>query len=391
MKSYFFLKNKSMKILTALTVIAASALLMSYCSNGKTVNNKSIDMGLKSETIVTGLNMPWAMAFLPDGRMLVTERTGKLRIVKDGILDPQEVSGIPKVFFRGQGGLLDVVPHPNYKDNGWIYFSYASPKKDGEMGDDGGANTALMRAKLDGHTLTNVEHLYKASPNVKGGVHFGGKILFDSNGYVFLSLGERGQQNNAQVLSKAQGKMVRLHDDGKIPTDNPFTNTKDALPEIWSYGHRNPQGLVMHPTNGTIWAHEHGPQGGDELNIVQKGKNYGWPVITYGIGYDNSIISDKTVSPGMEQPVTYWKPSIAPCGMTFVNSDKFKNWNGDLLVGSLKFGNVEHLVMKNNKVVKKEVILEKIGRVRDVKQGPDGYIYVVVESSGSIVKVSPQS
>lgn len=346
---------------------------------------------LKTETIVTGLNMPWSMAFLPDGRALVTERTGKLRIVKGGELDPKEIAGVPKVYFRGQGGLLDVVLHPNYKENGWIYISYSSPQKEGESGEDGGANTALMRAKLEGYQLTNIEQLYKASPNVKGGVHFGGKILFDKKGYVFLTLGERGQKENAQNLGKAQGKVVRLHEDGKIPTDNPFVKTKGALPEIWSYGHRNPQGLVMHPKSGTIWEHEHGPQGGDELNVVEKGKNYGWPLITYGIDYDNSIISDKTEAPGMEQPVIYWKPSIAPCGMTFVTSPKFKDWNGDLLVGSLKFQNIEHLVVKDNKVVKKEIIFDKIGRVRDLKEGPDGNIYVVIESNGSIVKISPKS
>lgn len=385
-----FLKNKFARLLLASTTLVASGLLMSHCN----VSPNSTDLtekNLKSETIVTGLTMPWAMDFLPDGRVLVTERGGKLRIVKGGALDPQEIAGIPKVYYRGQGGLLDVVLHPNYKENGWIYISYSSPKKEGEAGDDNGANTALMRAKLDGHQLTNIEHLYKASPNVRGGVHFGGKILFDKKGYVFLSLGERGQKENSQNLGKAQGKMVRLHEDGKIPTDNPFVKTKDALPEIWSYGHRNPQGLVMHPTNGTIWAHEHGPQGGDELNIVQKGKNYGWPLITYGIDYDGSVISDKTEAPGLEQPITYWKPSIAPCGMTFVSSPKFKDWNGDLLVGSLKFQNLEHLVIKDNKVVKKEIIFDKIGRVRDVKQGPDGNIYVVVESSGSIVKISPKS
>ncbi|WP_199120176.1 PQQ-dependent sugar dehydrogenase [Pedobacter sp. ASV28] len=390
MKHHFLLNWKPLRLFLTLAIAVASGLLMSHC-NISTSPTDSTEKELKSETIVTGLNMPWAMAFLPDGRVLVTERGGKLRLVKGGQLDPQEITGIPKVYYRGQGGLLDVVLHPNYKENGWIYMSYSSPKKDGETGDDNGANTALMRAKLEGHTLTNIEHLYKASPNVKAGVHFGGRILFDKKGYVFLSLGERGQKENAQNLGKAQGKIVRLHEDGRIPTDNPFVKTKDALPEIWSYGHRNPQGLVMHPTTGVIWEHEHGPQGGDELNVIEKGKNYGWPLITYGIDYDNSIISDKTEAPGMEQPVIHWTPSIAPCGMTFVDSPKFKDWNGDLLVGSLKFMNLEHLTVKGNKVVKKEVIFDKIGRVRDIKQGPDGNIYVVVESTGSIVKISPKA
>ena len=249
----------------------------------------------------------------------------------------------------------------------------------------------MLRAKLKDHALTDVQILFKALPNVKSNPHFGGRIIFDNKGYVFLSLGERGQMEKAQDLSKDQGKIIRLHEDGKVPADNPFVKTEGAKPEIWSYGHRNPQGLVINPTTGVIWEHEHGPQGGDELNIVEKGKNYGWPLITYGIDYDNSIISKDTAKTGLEQPVLYWKPSIAPCGMAFITSEKFKDWKGDLLVGSLKFNYLQHLVIKDNKVVKKEIIFEKIGRVRDVRQGPDGNIYVVVEDSGSILKISPKA
>ncbi len=378
-----FLKRKSLRLLFIAFCTSAAAALMSFDDK---VDEK---IKLKVETFVDGLNMPWAMAFLPNGDVLVTERPGKLRIVKKGKLDPKEITGIPKVLYRGQGGLLDVALHPNYKENGWIYISYSSPKADNEAGDAGSANTALMRAKLKGYALVDIQHLYKAMPNVRANVHYGGRIIFDKKGYVFLSLGERGQQANAQELSKAQGKVVRLHDDGRLPQDNPFVKTKNALPEIWTYGHRNPQGLVMHPSTGVIWEHEHGPQGGDELNVIEKGKNYGWPLITYGIGYDNSVISDKTTSPGLEQPVMHWTPSIAPCGMTFVTSDKFKAWKGDLLVGSLKFTQLQHLKIKGNKVIKKQVILEKLGRVRDVRQGPDGYIYLVEESNGSIKKISP--
>ena len=352
-------------------------------------NNSKIEFNV--ETVVTGLTMPWATAFLPNGDMLVTERAGKLRLVKDGKLDPVEITGLPKVFYRGQGGLLDVVLHPDYAKNGWIYLSYSSPKAEGEEGDDAGANTALMRAKLKDHALTDVQVIFKALPNVKSTPHFGGRIVFDKKGYVFLSLGERGKQAASQELSKDQGKVVRLHEDGKIPTDNPFVNTPGAKPEIWSYGHRNPQGMVMNYSTGVLWEHEHGPQGGDELNIVEKGKNYGWPLITYGIGYDNSIISKDTAMVGLEQPVIYWKPSIAPCGMDFITSDKYKGWKGDLLVGSLKFNYLQHLVMKGNKVLRREIILEKIGRVRDIRQGPDGYIYVVLENSGSIVRILPKS
>lgn len=374
-------------------LIASAPLLMSYreATENPVITKGLKESDLKVETVVTGLDMPWATAFLPDGRLLVTERTGKLRLVKDGKIDPKEITGLPELLYKGQGGLLDVVLHPDYAKNGWIYISYSSPKAAGEPGDDGGANTAMLRAKLKDHALTDVQILFKALPNVKSSPHFGGRIIFDNKGYVFLSLGERGQMEKAQDLSKDQGKIIRLHEDGKIPADNPFVKTDGAKPEIWSYGHRNPQGLVINPTTGVIWEHEHGPQGGDELNIIEKGKNYGWPLITYGIDYDDSIISKDTARTGLEQPVLYWKPSIAPCGMAFVTSDKFKDWKGDLLVGSLKFNYLQHLVIKNNKVVKKEIIFEKIGRVRDIRQGPDGNIYVVVENSGSILKISPKA
>jgi glucose/arabinose dehydrogenase len=368
--------RKSLPLALGGILLSASLALMSNSgiTEDKNSPKKITEADLKVDTVASGLKMPWATAFLPTGELLVTERGGKLRLVKNGVLDPKEISGVPEVFYKGQGGLLDVALHPDYKTNGWIYISYSSPKKEGEEGDDGGANTA-----------------FKAIPNVKGNVHFGGRIVFDKKGYVFLSLGERGQKENSQDLSRDQGKVVRLHEDGKIPADNPFVKTKGARPEIWSYGHRNPQGMVIHPTTGAIWEHEHGPQGGDELNIVQKGKNYGWPLITFGIDYDNSIISKDTARAGLEQPVIYWKPSIAPCGMTFVNSPKFKEWNGDLIVGSLKFMQLQHLVVKGNKVTSREVLFQGIGRVRDVRQGPDGNLYVVLESSGKIVKISPKS
>jgi glucose/arabinose dehydrogenase len=385
--------RKSLPLALGGILLSASLALMSNSgiTEDKNSPKKITEADLKVDTVASGLKMPWATAFLPTGELLVTERGGKLRLVKNGVLDPKEISGVPEVFYKGQGGLLDVALHPDYKTNGWIYISYSSPKKEGEEGDDGGANTALIRARLKDHALTDIQHLFKAIPNVKGNVHFGGRIVFDKKGYVFLSLGERGQKENSQDLSRDQGKVVRLHEDGKIPADNPFVKTKGARPEIWSYGHRNPQGMVIHPTTGAIWEHEHGPQGGDELNIVQKGKNYGWPLITFGIDYDNSIISKDTARAGLEQPVIYWKPSIAPCGMTFVNSPKFKEWNGDLIVGSLKFMQLQHLVVKGNKVTSREVLFQGIGRVRDVRQGPDGNLYVVLESSGKIVKISPKS
>ncbi|MEE1885375.1 PQQ-dependent sugar dehydrogenase [Pedobacter flavus] len=373
-----------------ITPLVVGLTLIYFLVDKKPTNVNTQNSTWTQTTVVSGLDMPWSMALLPDGRMLVTERTGKLRIVKDGKIDPQEIAGVPKVLYRGQGGLLEVALHPDYKNNGWIYISYSSPKAEGEPGEDGGANTALMRAKLNGHTLTNIEHLYKALPNVRATVHFGGKIIFDKKGYLYLSLGERGRKEDAQNLEKAQGKVVRLHDNGKIPTDNPFVNTPEAKKEIWSYGHRNPQGLAIHPTTQVIWEHEHGPQGGDELNIVEKGKNYGWPLITYGIDYNGSIISKDTAREGLEQPVIHWTPSIAPSGMAIINSNLFKEFNGDIIVGSLKFNHLQHLKLEGNKVVKKDIIFENIGRVRDVRQANDGYIYVVVENTGSIIKISPK-
>lgn len=387
--------KQSRPIKSNLIIVAASAILLIstvlLLSSKKVTKRNSNKIDFKVETVVTGLNMPWATAFLPNGDMLVTERIGKLRLVKNGILDPIEITGLPKILYRGQGGLLDVVLHPDYAKNGWIYLSYSSPKAEGEEGADNGANTALMRAKLKDHALTDVEVIFKALPNVKSTPHFGGRIVFDKKGYVFLSLGERGQKEASQELNKDQGKIVRLHDDGKIPIDNPFVNTSGAKPEIWSYGHRNPQGLVMNHLTGVLWEHEHGPQGGDELNIVEKGKNYGWPLVTFGIDYDNSIISKDTIRAGLEPPVIYWKPSIAPCGMDFITSDKYKGWKGDLLVGSLKFNYLQHLVVRGNKVLSREIILEKIGRVRDIRQAPDGFIYVVLEDSGKIVRITPKS
>lgn len=342
----------------------------------------------KQEVVVEGLKMPWAVAFLSDTEWLVTERlAGELRLIQNGKLHPDPIGGLPEIWTRGQGGLLDVVAHPRYKENGWIYLSYASPKKDGEQGD--GANTEFIRAKLKNHELTDIQVLFKAVPNRTGNPHFGGRIVFDGKGHVFLSVGERGEMDKSQDLKTHQGRIIRLTEDGKVPKDNPFVGRKDALPEIWSYGHRNPQGLVLHPVSGVLWEHEHGPQGGDELNVIEKGKNYGWPLITFGIGYDNSVISKDTARNGMEQPKTYWKPSIAPCGMAVVTSDKYPDWKGNLLVGSLKFNYVQHVKVDGAKVLGRSTVLEKIGRVRDIRQAPDGYLYVVVEG-GKIIRLLPE-
>ncbi|WP_445956474.1 PQQ-dependent sugar dehydrogenase [Yeosuana sp.] len=336
-----------------------------------------------SEVVIPGLNIPWGMAFLPDGSMLVTEKTGEFYHVING--EKHVIEGMPEIYVRGQGGLMDVKLHPKYEENGWIYLTYASP-----LGEGDGGNTAIMRAKLNGNTLIEKKVLYKASPNSTKGQHFGSRIEFDNDGYLYFSIGERGNRDvNPQDITRDCGKIYRLYDDGRIPEDNPFINVPNAKKAIYSYGHRNPQGLIKHPVTGKIWEHEHGPQGGDEINIIEKGKNYGWPVISYGINYDGTSFTDITEKEGMEQPFFYWTPSIAPSGMTFVTSNLYPDWMGNLLVGSLKFNYIERLVIENNQVVKREKLLEGIGRVRNVIQGPDGYIYAGIEGKG-IIKIIPQ-
>jgi glucose/arabinose dehydrogenase len=282
----------------------------------------------------------------------------------------------------GQGGLLDIQLHPEYSKNGLIYLSYAKP------GTDGGGTT-IARAKLQGNTLTDLQELFSAQPFSGSGLHFGSRIAFDGNGYMFFSCGERGTKENAQNLGNHLGKILRLHDDGRIPKDNPFVNKTGAKPEIWSYGHRNPQGLVYDKESKTLWAHEHGPKGGDELNRIEKGKNYGWPLITYGINYDGKPISDKTEQTGLEQPVTYWVPSIAPCGMAIVKGNKFPAWKNNLLIGALAHQHVARVELKDEKYVKQEKLLDKVARVRAVAESPDGFIYVATEGPGLLLKIKP--
>lgn len=334
------------------------------------------------EVVVDDLDVPWGIAWLKDGSMLITERDGRLLKVKDG--KRTLIGGVPEVVARGQGGLMEVRAHPNYDENGWIYFTYSSPE-----GEEKGAHTAVMRAKLEENELVEKEVLYKATPNTTKGHHFGSRIAFDKEGYMYFSIGERGERDvNPQNIERDGGKIYRLFDDGRIPEDNPFWNDNSAKKAIYSYGHRNPQGLAMHPETGEIWEHEHGPRGGDELNIIKPGVNYGWPVITYGINYSGTKITDETAREGMEQPIHYWIPSIAPCGMTFVTSNKYSDWKGDILIGSLSFQYLERVVLDGEKVTEREKLLDGIGRVRCVEEGPDGFIYVGVENLG-IVKLLP--
>jgi glucose/arabinose dehydrogenase len=330
------------------------------------------------EVVVPNLSIPWSFTFLPDGSLLINEKSGDLIHFKNG--KKTTISGLPEVYVRGQGGLMDLILHPNYKDNGWIYFSFASSKGDGD-----GGNTSIARGKIKNKALVNFEILYKAEPNTKKGQHFGSRLAFDNDGYLYFSVGDRGNRDvNPQDITRDCGKIYRLNDDGSIPKDNPFTNELNAKKAIYSYGHRNPQGMTLHPKTGAIWTHEHGPKGGDEINIIQAGKNYGWPVISYGVNYSGTSFTDLKEKEGMEQPLHYWVPSIAPSGMAFINSDKYGDWDGNLLVGSLKFQYLDMCTIKDNKVIKEERLLDGLGRVRCVEQGPDGYIYVGIENLGII-------
>lgn len=332
------------------------------------------------EVVVSELSNPWAFTFLPDGSMLINEKDGRMIHFKNGT--KTNINAVPEVYNRGQGGLLDIKLHPDYETNGWIYITYASSE-----GEEKGGHTALMRAKLKDNTLVEKELLYKATPNTTRGQHFGSRIEFDDEGYLYFTIGERGNRDeNPQDLTRDGGKVYRLNDDGSVPSDNPFVNDDYAKTAIYSYGHRNPQGMAIHPETREIWTHEHGPKGGDEINIIKKGKNYGWPVITYGVNYSGTEITDETAREGMEQPLHYWVPSIAPSGMAFISSDKYKGWEGNLLVGSLKFQYLDNCYIKDGKVVKEERLLDGLGRVRSVNQGPDGYIYVGIENLG-IVKL----
>lgn len=347
--------------------------------SGVTYESEKLTYGV--DTLADNLKNPWGIAFLPDGRILVTERAGQIVIFQDGKpLD--QVIEIPDVFVHGQGGLMDIKLHPDYEDNGWIYLSYA---KKGE----GGGGTVIARTKLEGNQLTGFEELFSAQPLSESGVHFGSRIVFDGKGHIFFSSGERGTKENSQTLSNHLGKVLRLHEDGSIPDDNPFVNTEGAKPEIWSYGHRNPQGLVYDASTNTLWDVEHGPRGGDELNKVEKGKNYGWPEITYGINYDGTPITDKTEQEGMEQPATYWVPSIAPCGMMQVNGDRYSEWKNSLLIGALALKHIARVEVKDGKYVTQERLLDQMARVRAVEESPDGYIYVATEGPGMLLKLIP--
>ena len=344
-------------------------------------------VGFDLDTLVSDMGSPWDMAFLPNGDMLITEKSGTLYRLTAADRQLQPIEGVPEVLDQGQGGLFDVILHPNFADNNFVYLSYAGFKQEGE---DTLSTTVITRATLDGNTLTGQEQIFEALPYSTKRHHYGGRLVFDPEGYLYFSVGDRGSRDeNPQSLDNHCGKIHRTHDDGSIPDDNPFVNEEGAMPSIYSYGHRNPQGVAVHPTTGAIWTHEHGPRGGDEINIVRKGANYGWPVISYGLNYDGTTFTQLTAKEGMEQPLHYWVPSIAPCGAAFVTGDRYPGWEGDFLVGSLRFEYLNRCQVDSKNVTNEERLMENIGRLRSVATGPDGYIYIGVEEPGAVYRLKP--
>ncbi len=368
-----------------LNICAVVLLCCAAAAHGNEVTVASEKQAFTLQTVATGLEHPWGMAFLPDGRLLVTERPGRLRIVAaDGALSAP-LAGVPAVVEKGQGGLLDVALHPHFADNQLVYLSYS------EAG-DGGNGTAVARGRLDGDALRDVEVIFRQQPKFDSPNHFGSRLVFARDGTLFVTLGDRYyRRDDAQTLDNHHGKVVRIDADGSTPGGNPFADRTGALPQIWSYGHRNLQGAALHPETGELWTHEHGPRGGDELNVARAGRNYGWPVITYGKEYIGGSIGEGTQKAGMEQPLRYWVPSIAPSGLAFVDA-RIPAWQGNLLVGSLRFKQLVRLELDGERVVHEERLLEKeLGeRVRDVGQGPDGAIYLLTDTSkGKLVRLAP--
>ena len=343
------------------------------------VDEKNYEM----EVVFEDENLIWGLEILDDNSILASIKSGSIIHYKDGV--KKDIKGVPDIYLRGQGGLLDLELHPDFNENRLVYLSYAYMKNR----DDGG-NTAIARAKLVNDSLKNFEVLYQGSPVSRKGQHFGSRMAFDNENYLYFTIGDRGNRNvNPQDISVDGGKVYRINDDGTIPSDNPFFDVPNAKKAIYSYGHRNPQGIFKHPETGKIWTNEHGPRGGDEINIIEKGKNYGWPKITYGINYSGTTITKNKSLPGMEQPLYYWLPSIAPSSFEYISSEIYPDWKGSLLAGALVFKYIERIGIKNNKVVSRSKIAEGLGRPRDIVQGPDGYVYVSIENKG-VYKILPK-
>ena len=384
------MRRAGLILFTVLLTVSAWVVL-----SGQTTSRSALH-DYRVVTVAEGLIQPWSIAFLPGGDALITERPGRLRILRQGKLLAQPVEGIPKVFHSGQGGLLEVMPHPNFASNRLIYITYSKPGTT-----EADSRTALIRGRFENDRLTDVKEIFDAVSKGRG--HYSGKIAFDKNGFLFLSLGDRQvppegnlEAHPAQDLTNHHGKIVRLHDDGRVPTDNPFVSRAGARPEIWSYGHRNVQGLAIHPETGELWADEHGPQGGDELNRIQAGKNYGWPVIGFGVNYTTGLAIHKgTHRDGMEQPVKIWVPSIGISGMLFYTGDKFPQWKGNLFIGGMNGQQLSRLTLTNGRVASEELLVQQMGRIRDIRQGPDGFIYLVTDNregaATPIYRLEPQT
>ncbi len=357
-------------------------------SNGNIPSQlQTLEYNVDVEVVAEGLEIPWAIDFVDDNRMLVTEKPGRLRMIENGkLLEP--VKGTPEVLFEGQGGLLDVAIDPEYDQNGWVYLSFSHALDDGA--DKPGAMTKIVRGKIEDNQWTNEEVVFEAPHELYRTTrhHYGDRIVFDPEGHLYFSIGDRGAQDQAQDITRPNGKVHRVNRDGSIPEDNPFVNEANAIPSIFSYGNRNPQGLAVHPQTGEVWETEHGPMGGDEVNIIRKGNNYGWPVITYGRNYNGTAITDITRKEGMEQPIIYWKPSIAVCGMEFYQGNEFPKWENKLLVGALAYEEVRLLTIADNRIMHDEVIMKNIGRVRDVAPGPDGAVYIVMNDPHVVLKLT---
>lgn len=340
------------------------------------------------ETIAVDVHTPWALDFLPDGRMLFTDRVGLLRTVVNGRLDPVVIGGLPSVWVRQDGGLMDVAVHPDYAKNGWIYLSFVEPGLE-----PGSSTTRVIRARLRGNQLVDQEDIFRAPPELYwvDDTHYGSRFIFDAQGYLYYSLGDRGRRDLAQDLSSPYGKLHRVHDDGRAPEDNPFVNTPGALRTIWTYGHRNPQGFAFHPVTGELWSSEHGPRGGDELNVIAKGRNYGWPVITHGIDYSGQSISLISEKEGMESPILQWTPTIAPAAMIFYTGDRFPRWKHHILMTTLSGQHLRRLEVGARRVTHEEVVFKGVGRIRDIALGPDGHLYLALNVPGRIVRLVPAS
>jgi glucose/arabinose dehydrogenase len=340
----------------------------------------------RAELVADGLDMPWGMQFLPDGRILVTERPGNLRIIDKGVVGAP-IAGVPKVWVKQDAGLLDVALHPDYAKNGWVYLGFV------ETGGSapGASTTKVIRGRIVDGSLVDQQTLFQAPQELywDDNTHFGLRFIFDRQGHLFYSIGDRGHPETSQDLGSPYGKLHRIFDDGRVPSDNPFVHTPGAVASIWSWGHRNQQGLAFQPGSGLLWSTEHGPRGGDELNIVRKGRNYGWPVITYGMNYDGTPITDLTRKKGMEQPVVYWTPSIATGAIAFSTSNRYPRWKNDLFLGALAGQQLRRLEIRGERVVHQEVLWRGYGRVRDVIQGPDGLLYVMLNTPGKIVRLVP--